>query len=189
MSISFWTAIVLIALGIAVWLRGDRFWLLAAGVGALLGAGLEIRIPSLAGSFVGWLIVVGLATLLGVLGFIFRRFDRIAALVVGFIAGGAIGLGFLDALGADFGLWDWVFALVVAVGAGLLLMRYREWGFIALGSLVGSLLIVRGLILWFLPGLVGPAGALVVLALTGLGVYYNYRQRKLAPASPPTSSS
>lgn len=184
MSLAFWTGITLLLLGIAVWLQGHRLWLLAAGAGALLGAGLLLRLPGLGGSFVGWLVVAGLALVLGVLGFIFRRFERIVALVIGFIAGGGIALGFLDALGINLGVWDWILALVVAVIAGVLFMRYREWGLIVLASLVGSLLIVRGLTIWILPGLAGAFGTIVALALTALGIYYNLRTAKAGSSAP-----
>mgnify|MGYP001159285196 CR=1 FL=1 len=187
MSLELWTGLLLVLLGIAVLLRGDRLWLLAAGAGALLGAGLELRIPGLANSFVGWLTTAGLAILLGVVGFLFRRFDRIVALVIGFVAGGGIALGLLDALRINLGLWDWILALVAAVVVGVLFMRYREWGMIVLAGLVGSILVVRGLTLWIFPALAGPIGTLLALTLAALGIYYNYRKRK--PASPTSSAA
>lgn len=187
MSLEIWTGLLLVLLGVAVLLRGDRLWLLAAGAGALLGAGLELRIPGVANTFVGWLTIAGLAVLLGVVGFIFRRFDRIVALVIGFVAGGGLALGLLDALGINLGFGDWVLALLAAVVAGFLFMRYRAWGMIVLAGLVGALLVVRGLTLWLLPALAGPIGTLLALALAALGIYYNYRKRK--PASPANGSA
>ncbi len=182
MSLELWTGLLLVLLGVAVLLRGDRLWLLAAGAGALLGAGLELRLPGLANSFVGWLTIAGLAALLGVGGFLFRRFDRIVAFVIGFIAGGGLALGLLDALAIDLGFGDWILALIVAVVVAFLFMRYRAWGMIVLAGLVGALLVVRGLTLWILPALAGPIGTLLALALAALGIYINYRRRK--PASP-----
>jgi hypothetical protein len=181
------TGLAALLLGVFVWFFGNRLWLLGAATGALLGIGLLSRFPGLSGGFVGLLIVAGLTIGLGVLGFLGRRFAKIIALVIGFIAGGAIALGFLDALGIAPGFWDWILAVMVGVAAGLALRRYSDWGFIVLAGLVGSLLIVRGLAMAFLPSLDGTLGTVIVLALTALGIYYNYRRQ--APKSAPPAAS
>jgi hypothetical protein len=182
-----WTGLAALVLGVLVWLAGNRLWLLGAATGALLGIGLLGRFPDLSGGLGGFLLVVGLAIALGVLGFFGRRFAKIIALIIGFIAGGGIALGFLDALGINLGFWDWILAVVVGAAAGLAFRRYSDWGFIVLASLVGSLLVVRGLTLALLPSLAGPLGTVIILALTALGVYYHYRQH--AARSDPSASS
>jgi hypothetical protein len=182
-----WTGLIALVLGVIVWLLGNRLWLLGAATGALLGLGLLSRFPGLAGGLGGFLLVAGLAIGLGVLGFIGRRFAKMIALIIGFIAGGAIALGLLDALGISLGFWDWIIAVIVGGAAGLALRRYSDWGFIILASLVGSLLVVRGLTMSLLPSLAGPLGTVIVVALTALGVYYHYRQH--APKSGPPAPS
>ena len=69
-----WTGLTLLVLGVIVWLFGDRLWLMAAGAGALLGIGLLRFFPGMADGFTGFLVVVGLAVALGVLGFIGKAF-------------------------------------------------------------------------------------------------------------------
>jgi hypothetical protein len=177
-----------VILGVVVWFFGNRLWLLGAGAGALLGIALLRLFPGLSGGFVPLLIVGGLAIALGVLGFIGRRFAKMIALIIGFIAGGAIALGFLDALGISLGFWDWILALIVGLAAGLALRRWSDWGFIILASLVGSLLVVRGLTLALLPSLVGPLGTVIAIALTVLGVFYQQRQQAAKSAGPSTST-
>jgi hypothetical protein len=182
-----WTGLTILALGVAVWFLGGRLWLLAAGAGALLGIGLLRLFPALAEGFMGWVVVGGLAVTLGVLGFIFRRFTRIIGWVIGFIAGGGIALGFLDAFGIAPSYVDWILAVVAGVAGALVFVRFFDWGLIILASLIGSLLVVRGLMLWLWPGLAGPIGTLIVLVLTTLGIYYHYRRR--APTAPPAAST
>ncbi|HTP10318.1 MAG TPA: hypothetical protein VMP08_18825, partial [Anaerolineae bacterium] len=70
MSTSLWTGLILLVLGIFVWLFGNRMWLLGAGAGALLGYGLLRLFPSITDGTLGLLIVIGMAILFGVLGFI-----------------------------------------------------------------------------------------------------------------------
>jgi hypothetical protein len=182
-----WTGLASLVLGVLVWLFGNRLWLLGAATGALLGIGLLGRFEGLSGGWGGFLLVVGLAIALGVLGFIGRRFSKMVALVIGFIAGGAIALGLLDALGISLGFWDWILAVIVAAGAALAFRRYSDWAFIVLASLIGSLLVVRGVTMALLPSLSGPLGTVIIVALTALGVYYHYRQH--APKSVPPATS
>jgi hypothetical protein len=181
------TGLAALLLGVFVWFFGNRLWLLGAATGALLGIGLMSRFPGLAGGWVGVLLVACLTIGLGVLGFLGRRFAKMIALVIGFIAGGAIALGFLDALGLSLGFWGWIVAVIVGLAVGLAFRRWSDWGFIILAGLVGSMLIVRGLTLAFIPSLTGPLGTVIIVALTALGIFYNYRRQ--APKSAPPAAS
>jgi len=182
------TGLILIALGVAVWLFGDRMWLLGAGAGALLGFGLLRLFPGMADGTMGLLIVVGLAIFLGVVAFFGKAFAKILAMIVGFVIGGGLTVGFLDMLGLSFGLMDWLLALIVGVVVAFAFARYLNWALIIFASLVGSMLIVRGSTVAF-PGLVdGTIGTLIVLVLTAIGIYYHYRKSKPAtPAATPAS--
>jgi hypothetical protein len=182
-SMLIWTGLTLLIIGVLVWLFGNRLWLLAAGAGALLGIGLLRLLPGLADGFMGLLLVGGLAVVLGVLGFIGKGFAKIIAWVIGFIAGGGIVLGFLDALSLNLGwVFEWILALAGGAIGAVLFARFFDWGLILLASLVGSLLVVRGLTLWFLPSLAGPLGTLLILGLTALGIFYHYRRLAPRPA-------
>jgi hypothetical protein len=171
------TGLTLLVLGIIVWLFGNRMWLLGAGAGALLGIALVRVFPSLASGWGGFIIVVGLAILFGVLGFIGKAFASIIAMVIGFIAGGAVVMSFLDIFSASLSLWTWILALIGGlIGAGLF-ARFMDWGLIIFASLLGSMLVVRGAMAAWLPSLTGTIGTVIILALTGLGIYYHARQR------------
>ena len=185
MSTTLWTGLILLALGLAVWLFGNRMWLLGAGAGALLGASLLRLFPGMAGGTAGLLIVIGMAVLFGVLGFIGKAFAKIIAMIIGFVIGGGLALGFLDMLGS-LGFIDWILALVAAVVAALIFARFLDWALIIFAALVGSMLIVRGGMLAFPTLLAGPLGTLIVLGLTALGIFYHYRQNKPKSSTPAT---
>jgi len=175
---SLFTGLVILALGIVVWLFGNRMWLLGAGAGALLGAALLHWFSFLSTGLLGLFIVVGMAVLFGVLGFFGKAFAKIIAMVIGFIAGGAVTIGFLDVLGFNSLFMAWIFALVGALIGAVLFARFLNWGLIIFASLLGSLLIVNGAIGAFFPAFVGAIGTLLVLVLTGAGIFYHYRQQK-----------
>ncbi len=172
------TGLTLLVLGIVVWLFGNRMWLLGAGAGALLGIGLVRLFPSISSGWLGFLIVVGLAILLGVLGFIGKAFASIIAMVIGFIAGGAVVMGFLDVFSASLSLWTWILALVGGLIGAALFARFMDWGLIIFASLLGSMLVVRGAMAALLPSLAGTLGTVIILVLTGLGIFYHARQRR-----------
>lgn len=179
-----WTGLTLLLLGVVVWFFGNRLWLLGAGAGALLGIALLRLFPGMADGFMGLVVVAGLAIALGVLAFFGKAFAKIIAMVIGFIAGGGIVFGFMDALGiVDLGFMAWIIALIGGAVGALLFARFFNWGLIILASLVGSLLVVRGLTIWLLPSLSGPIGTLAILALTGLGIFYHYRQSRPKPVA------
>jgi hypothetical protein len=189
MSMTAWTGLTLLILGVVVWFFGNRLWLMGAGAGALLGIVLLTWFPFLAGGFIGFLIVAGLAVALGVLAFIGKAFTKIIAMVVGFIAGGAIVIALLELFNFNASLMVWFLALIGGAIGALLFARFFSWALIILASLLGSVLVVRGALDAALPMLQGTLGGLLILVLTGLGIWYHYRRLMPKTAKPSGTSS
>jgi hypothetical protein len=180
----FLLALLLIGAGVAVLAFGSRLAVLGAGVGALLGVGLLRLLPGAPDGLL-WLIVpVGLA-ILGAVGTAFMKgVVNIVVLVLGVLAGAAIVLGLLDLLGLNFGLVDWLLAIVGGAIGAAVVGRFKDWAIIVLSALVGALLTMRGLQM-LLPSLQGPIATLLALVLAGGGIAYHggwIGQRK--PATP-----
>ena len=170
--------VALIAIGVAVLVFGRRLAILGAAVGALLGV---VLLSLFSGSGDLWLqlaFVGGLA----VAGFFVAGFARgivdVVLLVMGALGGAAIALALLDLFGmTDPGLVRWLLALVGGVIGLMLMRRFRrgskDWGIIILASLIGSLLVTRGLAL-LLPFLQDAAvwRTLLFVVLAGGGFVY-----------------
>jgi hypothetical protein len=172
------TGLILIVLGVAVWLWGNRMWLLGAGAGALLGYGLLDLFPSLASGNMGLVVVVGLAVLLGVLAFLGKAFAKMVAIVVGFVIGGGVAMAFLGMLGLDAGVTIWVVAALSGLVVAVLFARFLDWALIIFASLLGSMLVVRGATAAFPDILSGVMGTAIVLVATAAGIYYHYRRSR-----------
>jgi hypothetical protein len=174
------TGLTLLVIGVVVWLFGNRMWLLGAGLGALLGFGLLGRIPSLNSGWLGWFVVAGMAVVFGVLGFIGKAFTKIIAMVMGFIAGGAVVISFINLFSSSVNFWVWIAALIGGFIGAVLFNRFVDWGLIFFASLLGSMLVLRGAIeaFSFLPSLEGVVGSLIIVVLTVLGIFYHARQVK-----------
>ncbi len=190
--------ILILLLGIAVWLFGHRLAILGAAVGGLLGVVvLQLLLPN-AELVTQLLVVLGLA----VVGFFLAAFARgiieVVILVIGAFAGAAAALALLNAFGVERGVLNWVLA-VVGGAVGLALIRRSrhgrlDWGMVVLSTLVGSLLIMRALMLMvpalretFWPGLL-----LVMLLVVGFAYQGGFLMRRRRPipimpsAPPPT---
>jgi hypothetical protein len=165
-------AILVIALGIFILVVGNRLALIGAGVGALLGIGILRFLPGGQDSLWWWIIPVGLAALFMIGAVIFKGFIRLVTLAIGAVAGSAIILAALDLLGLNFGLIDWILALVGAVIGVIIIQRYKEWAFIAMAALVGALLTVRGLQM-LVPLMQGLFETLITLVLAGVSFAYH----------------
>ena len=191
--------VALIAIGVAVLVFGRRLAILGAAVGALLGVVL-LSLFSGSGDF--WLqlaFVGGLA----VAGFFVAGFARgivdVVLLVMGALGGAAITLALLDLLGmTDPGLVRWLLALVGGVLGLMLMRRFRrgskDWGIIILASLIGGLLVTRGLalLLPFLQDTVWRTLLFVVLAGGGFvyqGGYLAGRKAAKKAAAPKTTAA
>lgn len=167
--------LLLIVVGLVVLVFGRRLAILGAAIGALLGVVLLRLFPNSADLMWQIIIVVGF----GLAGFFLAAFARgiidVVILVLGAIAGFEIVLSFLDLLKVDLGMVNWLLGVVGAV-IGLMIIRRarrgsRDWGMIILASLVGALLVTRGLVIW-LPSLQGTISTLIALVLAGAGYAY-----------------
>jgi len=164
--------VLVIAIGIAVLAFGKRLSVLGAAVGALLGVALLRLFP---GESSIW-IQLGIPILLAVLGFFASGFAKgivnLVVLVLGALAGFSITLAILSLLGLNFGLFDWLLALVGGVIGVVVIRRFKDWAIIILAGLIGALLVTRGLTVW-LPFLQGAIGSLLVIVLAGVSIAYN----------------
>ena len=167
--------IFVIAVGIAVLVLGKRLAVLGAAVGALLGVGLLALFPGDSGP----LVTLGVPIALAVAGFLLAGFAKglieVIVLVLGAVGGAAVVLGFLNLFNLDWGLMNWLLAVVGGV-VGLVLIRRgrrgnKDWGIIILAGLVGALLVARGLTV-LIPSLDGPIATLIVVVLAGGSIAY-----------------
>jgi len=170
-------AVAVIVLGVVVLLFGRRVWLLAAGVGALLGIGLLQFLPGLQDGIGAILLVFGLAIAGGVLGVIFKAMAHLVVMIIGFIAGGGLVLAGLDALAIDLGLWAFVVAAIGGLIVAVLANRFFDWAVIVLAGLVGAALTMRGLQL-LVPSLEGWIGLIIGVVLAVLGIIYQSRRKR-----------
>lgn len=168
--------ILMILLGFGVLIFGRRLSMLGAAVGALIGVVMLRLLGGEADLQTTLLVVGGLA----LVGFITAAFTKgaidVVILVLGALAGAAIMMSFLDLFRIDLGLANWLLAVVGGV-VGLVMMRHyrkgsKDWGMVILASLVGALLIVRGINL-LLPSLQNTLIAtLILVVLTAGGIAY-----------------
>ena len=168
--------LLLIAFGTVVLLFGKRLSVLGGAVGALLGVVLLNVFPGEPALWLQFGAVLGL----GLLGFLFAAFARgiidVVILVLGALAGAGLVLGFLNLFGIDWGIGNWLLAVVGGV-AGLMFIRSsrarkNDWGMIILASLIGALLITRGVTL-LIPSMRGTTlTTILLLALTVLGIIF-----------------
>lgn len=187
MTSSTWLSILMIALGVILLLSGKRLWLVGAGVGALLGAGLVGLMPDLLGGTLGYLVIIGLAVALGVMAIMFKGFTNLIAFGIGFMAGGAIILSILNMFSFNNGLLTVVFVLVFGLIGALLARKFTTLVILVIGALIGALLIT-GAISMFVEGASGAPlpealSSFLVVVLSGFGVWFQARNVKKAEAS------
>jgi hypothetical protein len=137
------TAIIAIALGVAVLFLGKNLRFFAAAAGFLIGTSfINTIIP---GQFLAALLVgAALAVLLVVLLAVGRGFVQLIAQIIGALAAAAVALWLLDSLGVNLGVMNWVIAVVAAIAGFSLMARFFDLGVIILTSLIGGSLIVSG---------------------------------------------
>ncbi|OGN88699.1 MAG: hypothetical protein A2Y88_13640 [Chloroflexi bacterium RBG_13_48_10] len=164
-------ALIVIVLGLMLLGFGKRMWLFGAGVGAVVGLALLSLLPGAQDNWFGLILTVGLAILFAVGSGIAKGLISLITLALGALAGGAIVLVVLDMLGLDWGLVDWLLALIGAViGAGLA-SKFKDWAIILLAAIVGALLCTRGLQM-LIPSLDGFILSLITVVLFGVSLVY-----------------
>ncbi len=164
-------ALIIIVLGLMLLGFGKRMWLFGAGVGAVVGLAILRFLPGAQDNWFGFLVVIGLAILFAIGSGIAKGLIGLITLALGALAGGAIVLLVLDMFGLDWGLVNWVLALVGAVvGAGVM-SRFKDWAIIILAAVVGALLFVDGLTM-LIPSLTGFIASLITLVLVVASVVY-----------------
>ncbi len=184
--------ILVIVIGIAVLVFGQRLAVMGAAVGALLGVGLLVLFPGDTGPWITFGLPIGLAILGFFMAGFAKGFIEVVVLVIGALAGAAIVLAFLNIFNIDLGFMNWLLAVVGGV-IGLMAIRRsrkasKDWGLIILASLVGGLLITRGISV-LIPSMQDSINALIALALTAGGIVYQGGFLSKSQTDTPDSSS
>jgi hypothetical protein len=161
--------------GVILLLFGRRlYWLFVAGIGFLTGLAL---VPDLLPGLPEWLILLA-ALVAAIVGAIVALFaQKLTIGLIGFVAGGGIGLVLLRKLGLVGEGSAWVVYLIAGIVGLVLILILFDWALILLSSLAGANLIVTGASAhvhlpretWFL--------ALIALALIGVVVQAGWWRR------------
>jgi hypothetical protein len=157
-----------ILVGVVLLLFGRRlYWLFVAGIGFLTGLALA---PGLFPGQPEWLILLA-ALVAAIVGAVIALVaQKITIGLIGFVAGGGVGLALLRKMGLVGEGTGWVAYLIAGVVGLVLILILFDWALILLSSLAGANLIVTGVSThvhlpqgtWFL--------VLVALALVGVVV-------------------
>ena len=142
------------------------------GVGALLGITLLRIFPGTQESLLWWLLPIGLSILFAIGAGFAKGFIKLVTLALGALAGGLIVLGVLDLFGLDWGIVNWILAILGAtLGAGLM-SRFEDWAMIILVALVGAILTTRGLQM-LIPFVQGALASIIGLVLFAGSLAYH----------------
>jgi hypothetical protein len=162
------TSLTGVVVGALLLLFGRRlYWVFVAGIGFLTGLALA---PDLLPGQPEWLILFAalVAAIVGaVIAFVAQK---ITIGLIGFVAGGGIGIALLRKMGLVGEGTGWVVYLIAGVVGLVLILVLFDWALILLSSLAGANLIVTGVSThvhlpqgaWFL--------AFIALALVGVVV-------------------
>ena len=158
--------VVGILAGLALLLFGRRlYWVFVAGMGFLTG--LELA-PEILPGQPDWVILLAalVAALIGALLALMAQAFVIG--LIGFVAGGGVGLRFIRAMGMAGETPTWIIYLIAGIVGVLLMLWLFDWALIVLSSLAGASLLVTGLATR-LPLTHGPAFLLmIILAVVGI---------------------
>jgi hypothetical protein len=163
-----------IVVGVGLLLFGRRlYWLFVAGIGFLTGLALA---PDLLPSQPDWLVLLAALAVAIVGAVIAIVAQRLTIGLIGFVAGGGIGLLLLRALGMVGDGSGWAAYLIAGVVGLVLMLALFDWALILLSSLAGANLITTGVAArialpqgtWFL--------LLIVLVIVGVVVQAGRRR-------------
>src|SRR5262245_43903831 len=129
--------------GLALLLFGRRlYWVFVAGIGFLTG--LEFA-PEILPGQPDWVILLAalVAALVGALLAVMAQAFVIG--LIGFAAGGSVGLRFVRALGIAGDTPTWIIFLVAGIVGVLLMVWLFKWALMVLSSLAGEGLVFAGL--------------------------------------------
>jgi hypothetical protein len=131
-----------IVAGVILLLLGRRlYWVFVAGVGFLTGLALA---PDLLPDQPDWLILVEALAVAIVGAVIALVAQKLTIGLIGFAAGGGIGLALLLALGVVGDGSRWIVYLIGGIAGLVLMLVVFDWALILLSSLAGAYLIVTG---------------------------------------------
>jgi hypothetical protein len=141
------TALIGILVGLVLLLWGRRlYWLYVAGIGFLTGLALA---PDLLPGQPEWLILLAALVAAIVGAFVAIVAQRLTIGLIGFVAGGGVGLLLLRALGFGGDAPGWIAYLIAGVIGLVLMLAVFDWALILLSSLAGANLIVSGVVARF----------------------------------------
>jgi hypothetical protein len=132
-----------VIVGLALLLFGRRlYWVFVAGIGFVTG--LEFA-PEILPGQPDWVILLAalVAALVGALLAVMAQAFVIG--LIGFAAGGSVGLRFVHALGSAGDTPTWIIFLLAGIVGVLLMVWLFKWALIVLSSLAGASLVVAGL--------------------------------------------
>lgn len=159
--------IISVLLGLALLFLGRQlFWLFVGGLGFVTAVELVTRLSV---PWPNWLVLL-VALAAGVIGALLALFLQEAAIgIAGFLAGSYVALGFLDILGVQLPVLNWVVAVIVGVIGLILAIALFDWALIILSSLTGASLLVRTL------DLGQPVTVLIFVLATVVGIIVQAR--------------
>jgi len=133
-----------ILVGLVLVLFGRRlYWVFVAGIGFLTGLALA---PDMLPGQPDWLILLAALGLALICAVIAIAAQQLTIGLIGFVAGGGIGLLLLHALGVAGGAPAWAVYLIGGVAGLVLMLALFDWALILLSSLAGANLIVAGVL-------------------------------------------
>ena len=169
------TSLTGVFVGVVLLLFGRRlYWVFVAGIGFVTGLALA---PDLLPGRPEWLILLA-ALVAAIVGAVIALVaQKITIGLIGFVAGGGVGLALLRKMGLVGEGTGWVAYLIAGVIGLVLILILFDWALILLSSLAGANLIVTGVSAhvhlpretWFL--------ALIALALVGVVVQAGLSRR------------